>query len=169
MLTHLVLHACLSLPMQSSRSLLDTQTWSTPTVITGKKFGWAAIRQEESAADGIEAHVAAAGGSTLRGLLSTAAWMHLSLAHGKNVDFANGGLTSQQENTEDSIAAEMMGASGRGSGRKVLFDQSLLRPSLAQGKQVDFLMGASTHSRQLQTTTSMLICPMLQARLGLDS
>jgi hypothetical protein len=67
--------------------------------------------------------------------------MHPSLAHGKNVDFNNGGITSQQEDTMDSIEAEVAGASGRGNGRRLLLDQGLLRPSLAHGKKVDSVTG----------------------------
>jgi hypothetical protein len=75
-------------------------------------MGWEANSQEAST--GVVTF-------TLRGLLSTAAWVHPSLAHGKNVDFVNGGITSQQEDTMDSIEAEVAGASGRGIGRRLLF------------------------------------------------
>lgn len=64
-----------------------------------------------------------------RRLLANAAWMHPSFAHGANA-FGSGGITAQQENMEDVIAAQIHSATRPGGGRRLLSASELLQPPL---------------------------------------
>jgi hypothetical protein len=60
-----------------------------------------------------------------RRLLSDGTWLHPTLAHGKSIDFNNGGLSSQQEDMQAAIesleaAAEAAAATPGGAGRRRL-------------------------------------------------
>lgn len=76
-----------------------------------------------------------------RRLLSTLSQLPTTLAQGKKVDFSDGGIGTQQESTEDAIAADVSSVAGRFSGRKLRSSLAKVPPSLAQGKAVDFVDG----------------------------
>lgn len=114
---------------------MGSADWAQPTVQTGNKLGWEASAQEETATDAIESHVQQAEEAATgvpRKLRSDQTWLHPSLAHGKSIDFVNGGLAAQQEDMEAAIeqheaAAESAG-SDDGGGRRLLLARGVVRP-----------------------------------------
>lgn len=87
-------------------------------------------RSRAATADAIFHHLshteAAVSGHTSRRLLSDRTWLHPTLAHGKSIDFNDGGLSSQGEDMQAAIesheaAAETAAASPGGvMGRRLL-------------------------------------------------